>query len=65
MLNERTSILSVSLKYRSRYRKIPKYLDARKIAVIILKFEQCGSSRSPNDADGMANRSSPSPLGAV
>ena len=24
------------------YRKIPKYLDAQKIAVIILKFEICG-----------------------
>ena len=25
------------------YRKIPKYSDTRKIAVIILKFEQSGS----------------------
>ena len=25
------------------YRKIPKYSDSRKIAEIILKFEQCGS----------------------
>ena len=24
--------------------KIPKYLDTRKIAVIILKFEHCGST---------------------
>ena len=26
------------------YRKIPKYLDTQKIAIIILKFEQCGST---------------------
>ena len=26
------------------YCKVPKYLDSRKIAVIILKFEQCGST---------------------
>ena len=26
------------------YRKIPKYSDTRKIAVIILKVEQCGST---------------------
>ena len=26
------------------YCKIPKYSDNRKIAVIILKFEQCGST---------------------
>ena len=26
------------------YRKIPKYSDTQNIAVIILKFEQCGST---------------------
>ena len=26
------------------YRKTPKYLDTRKNAVLILKFEQCGST---------------------
>ena len=42
------------------YRKIPKNSDTRKIAVIILEFEQCGSAieararMSPKDADGMA-----------
>ena len=30
--------------YLSIYRKIPKYSDTRIIAVIILKFEQCGST---------------------
>ena len=28
----------------SDYRKIPKYSDSQNIAVIILKFEQCGST---------------------
>ena len=28
----------------SEYHKIPKYSDTRKIAVIILKFEQCGTT---------------------
>ena len=30
--------------FASPTRKIPKYSDTRKIAVIILKFEQCGST---------------------
>ena len=39
------------------YCKIPKYLDTRKIAVIILKLEQ--SVMSPKDADAMANSVDP------
>ena len=27
-----------------QYRKIPKYLDIWKISLVILKFEQCGST---------------------
>ena len=34
----------ISKHYEVIYRKIPKNLDTRKIAVIILKFEQCGST---------------------
>ena len=44
------------------YRKIPKYLDTRKIAVIILKFEQGGFNcrvMCPSEADGMANSVDP------
>ena len=44
------------------YRKIPKYLDTRKIAVIILKFVQCVSTNrvmSPTDADRMATSVDP------
>ena len=29
--------------YEGVYLKIPKYSDSQKIAVIILKFEQCGT----------------------
>ena len=32
----------LSEKQRQKYRKIPKYTDTQKIAVINLKFEQCG-----------------------
>ena len=35
------------------YRKNPKYSDTGKIAVIILKFEQCSSSTK--EAEGIAN----------
>ena len=49
------------------YRKTPKYSDPRKMAVIILKFEQCGSTI--DDADRIANSADPdqtvAPLGAV
>ena len=40
--------------------KFPEYSDTRKIAVIILKFEQRGSTvMSPKDAHGMANSVDP------
>ena len=29
---------------KDKYHKIPKYSDTQKIAVIILEFEQCGST---------------------
>ena len=54
-----------------KYRKIPKYSDTQNIAVIILKFEQCGSTielGSQKDADRMANSvdsDQTAPLGAV
>ena len=32
------------VKYTGTYRKILKFLDTRKISVIILKFQQCGST---------------------
>ena len=37
------------------YRKFPKYLDTQKIAVIILKFEQCDYHRvmSPKRQHGI------------
>ena len=53
------------------YCKILKYSDTWKIAVIILKLEQCGSTTvmSPKDADEMANSVEPDqtipPLWAV
>ena len=34
----------VRIKPVTDYRKIPEYLDTWKIAVIILKVEQCGST---------------------
>ena len=36
------SLMPTDVK-KSAYRKIPKYSDTWKIAVIILKFQQCGS----------------------
>ena len=30
--------------YKGNYCKTPKYMDTQKIPVIILKFEQCGST---------------------
>ena len=45
------------------YHKLPKYSDTQIIAIIILKFEQCGSSiyrvMSLKNADGMANSVDP------
>ena len=32
------------MAHESKYRKIPQYLDNQKIAVIIIKLEQCGST---------------------
>ena len=49
-------------------RKIPKYSDTRKLAVINLNFEQCDKSNEFNDADGIANSVDPdqiAPLGTV
>ena len=38
-------VMLLIMKCKNRkYYKIPKFLDTPKIAVIILKFEQCGSS---------------------
>ena len=48
--------------------KILKFRKPEKFAVITLKFEQGGSTivyLCSNDADGMANRVDPAPLGAV
>ena len=53
------------------HRKSPKYSDTQNIAVIILKFEQCGSTTKlgvQKNADRMANSVDPdqtAPLGAV
>ena len=51
------------------YRKNPNNSDTRKTAVIIIKFEQCGSTiMSPNNTNGMANSVDPDQtalLGAV
>ena len=45
------------------YPKTPKHSDTRNIAVVILKFEQCGFTiiivMCPEDADEMANSVDP------
>ena len=40
MAREKATLSESSNMYRTN----PKYLDTRKIAVFILKFEQCGST---------------------
>ena len=64
---EKVSFFSSYMKYR----KVPKFSDARKIAVTYLKFKQSGQTLRvfcQNDAYGIANREDPdqtAPLGAV
>ena len=52
--------MEVQLDLFLKYRKTPKNMDIRKIAEIILKFEQGGFTvMCPKDADGMANNVDP------
>ena len=53
---------SIHHPFDNNYRKIPKYSDTRKIAVIILKIKFYHRKIHPKIVDGMANSVDPDQL---